>query len=125
MANEAARAAADQLVIGFDGNAATPVCAERDAGQNSEEQAEDGYHNAKWSPPNWCLPGPKWLAENSWMMKTKPAEPYQGKAGAQTLAIHAGEPKKHGVNTGVGTTISRTSTFTFSSTQEMKEWAEG
>jgi methionine-gamma-lyase len=59
------------------------------------------------------------------MMKTKPAKPYQGKAGAQTLAIHAGEPKKHGVNTGVGTTISRTSTFTFSSTQEMKEWAEG
>src|SRR5215472_17252087 len=79
----------------------------------------------KWSPPNWCLPEPKWLAENSWVMKTKPAEPYQGKAGAQTLAIHAGEPKKHGVNTGVGTTISRTSTFTFSSTQEMKEWAEG
>ena len=29
------------------------------------------------------------------------------------------------MNTGVGTSICRSSTFTFSSTQEMKEWAEG
>ena len=41
------------------------------------------------------------------------------------MAIHAGEPPRHGVNAGVGTSICRSSTFTFSSTQEMKEWAEG
>ena len=58
-------------------------------------------------------------------MKNQRAGQQHRKAGTQTLAIHAGEPKRHGVNTGVGTNISRTSTFTFSSTQEMKEWAEG
>lgn len=58
-------------------------------------------------------------------MKNQKAGQQHRKAGTQTLAIHAGEPKRHGVNTGVGTNISRTSTFTFSSTQEMKEWAEG
>src|SRR5207248_7587780 len=47
------------------------------------------------------------------------------KSAAATLAIHAGEPKRHGVNVGVGTNICRSSTFTFSSTQEMKQWAEG
>jgi methionine-gamma-lyase len=47
------------------------------------------------------------------------------KQGPQTTAIHGGEPKRHGVNTGVGPEISRTSTFTFASTQQMKEWAEG
>jgi methionine-gamma-lyase len=45
--------------------------------------------------------------------------------GNQTRAIHSGEPKKHGVGAAVGTVISRTSTFTFSSTAEMKLWAEG
>jgi methionine-gamma-lyase len=45
--------------------------------------------------------------------------------GPQTQAIHAGEPNKHGVGTGVGPDICRTSTFTFSSTNEMKRWAEG
>jgi len=58
-------------------------------------------------------------------MKTKTARPHNPKAGPQTLAIHAGEPSRHGVNTGVGTNICRSSTFTFSSTEEMKEWAEG
>ena len=58
-------------------------------------------------------------------MKTKPAQLNSRKSGPQTLAIHAGEPPRHGVNTGVGTNICRTSNFTFSSTQEMKEWAEG
>ena len=53
-------------------------------------------------------------------MKTNAA-----KLGPQTLAIHGGEPKRHGVNVGVGPDICRTSTFTFSSTQQMKEWAEG
>lgn len=45
--------------------------------------------------------------------------------GAQTMAVHAGEGNKHGVGVGVGTPIARTSTFTFSSTEEMKLWAEG
>jgi methionine-gamma-lyase len=45
--------------------------------------------------------------------------------GAQTNAVHAGEENKHGVGVSVGTPIARTSTFTFSSTQEMKLWAEG
>jgi len=58
-------------------------------------------------------------------MKSKPSQSHPRKAGPQTLAIHAGEPPRHGVNTGVGTSICRSSTFTFSSTEEMKEWAEG
>jgi methionine-gamma-lyase len=58
-------------------------------------------------------------------MKSKPSQFHPRKAGPQTLAIHAGEPPRHGVNTGVGTSICRSSTFTFSSTEEMKEWAEG
>ncbi len=41
-----------------------------------------------------------------------------------TLAIHAGE-EKFGVAGPVGTAISRTSTFTFADTEEMKLWAEG
>src|SRR5712692_7190962 len=45
--------------------------------------------------------------------------------GSQTNAVHAGEGNKHGVGVGVGTPICRTSTFTFSSTAEMKLWAEG
>jgi methionine-gamma-lyase len=47
------------------------------------------------------------------------------KHGPQTVAIHGGEPKRHGVGGPVGTPIYRTSTFTFSSTAEMKLWAEG
>jgi methionine-gamma-lyase len=45
--------------------------------------------------------------------------------GPQTMAIHAGEKNRHGVGVGVGPDICRTSTFTFSSTEEMKRWAEG
>jgi methionine-gamma-lyase len=45
--------------------------------------------------------------------------------GPQTRAIHAGEPVRHGVGASVGPDISRTSTFTFSSSEEMKLWAEG
>jgi methionine-gamma-lyase len=45
--------------------------------------------------------------------------------GAQTLAIHAGEGVRHGVAGPVSAPIWRTSTFTFSSTAEMKRWAEG
>ena len=45
--------------------------------------------------------------------------------GAQTQAIHAGEGNRHGVGGPVSAPISRTSTFTFSSTAEMKRWAEG
>ena len=41
-----------------------------------------------------------------------------------TLAIHSGEPK-HGLDAPVATPIVRSSNFTFSSTEEMKSWAEG
>ncbi len=41
-----------------------------------------------------------------------------------TRAIHGGE-SKHGTGAPVSTPIVRTSTFTFSSTSEMKRWAEG
>jgi cystathionine beta-lyase/cystathionine gamma-synthase len=41
-----------------------------------------------------------------------------------TSAIHAGE-KRHGMGGPVATPIARTSNFTFSSTAEMKRWAEG
>jgi cystathionine beta-lyase/cystathionine gamma-synthase len=47
------------------------------------------------------------------------------KLGAQTQAIHAGEGQRHGVGGPVSAPICRTSTFTFSSTAEMKRWAEG
>src|SRR6266436_1347794 len=45
--------------------------------------------------------------------------------GPQTQAIHGGEPNRHGVNGPIVTEIIRSSTFTFSSTEEMKLWAEG
>ena len=41
-----------------------------------------------------------------------------------TRAIHGGE-EKHGIGAPVTTPITRSSTFTFSSTAEMKRWAEG
>jgi methionine-gamma-lyase len=41
-----------------------------------------------------------------------------------TRAIHEGE-EKHGIGAPVATPVIRTSTFTFSSTEEMKRWAEG
>src|SRR5271168_3351344 len=59
-------------------------------------------------------------------MKTKPAANHKTRNhGPQTTAIHGGEPPRHGVGAPVGTPICRTSTFTFSSTAEMKLWAEG
>jgi len=59
-------------------------------------------------------------------MKDKPASKHTAqKPGPQTTAIHGGEPPRHGVGAPVGTPICRTSTFTFSSTAEMKLWAEG
>src|ERR1700683_4361430 len=58
--------------------------------------------------------------------KTKNASQARGhKHGAQTQAIHAGEGVRHGVGGPVSAPICRTSTFTFSSTAEMKRWAEG
>jgi len=45
--------------------------------------------------------------------------------GPQTRAIHGGEPNRRGVNGPIVTEIIRSSTFTFSSTEEMKMWAEG
>ncbi len=44
---------------------------------------------------------------------------------AQTRAIHAGEPPKHGVGAPVSSAIVRSSTFTLASTEELKRWAEG
>jgi methionine-gamma-lyase len=59
-------------------------------------------------------------------MKNNPATKQSTqKHGPQTEAIHGGEPPRHGVGAPVGTPICRTSTFTFSSTAEMKRWAEG
>jgi methionine-gamma-lyase len=43
----------------------------------------------------------------------------------QTRAIHAGEPVRHGVGAPVTSAIVRSSTFTLSSTKELKRWAEG
>jgi methionine-gamma-lyase len=60
-------------------------------------------------------------ANNSCTMKTKGTKNW----GPQTRSVHAGEPNRHGVGAPVGTDICRTSTFTFSSTGEMKLWAEG
>src|SRR5947199_3771828 len=54
-------------------------------------------------------------------MKDKSAR----KLGPQTQAIHGGEPNRRGVNGPIATEIIRSSTFTFSSTEEMKLWAEG
>jgi len=44
--------------------------------------------------------------------------------GAATLAIHGGE-ERHGLNGPVCTPVTRSSTFTFADTAEMKRWAEG
>jgi methionine-gamma-lyase len=44
--------------------------------------------------------------------------------GDATVAIHAGEQRSR-VNGPVGTSVARTSTFTFASTEEVKLWAEG
>ena len=49
----------------------------------------------------------------------------RSKLGPQTIAIHGGEPNRRGVNGPIVTEIIRSSTFTFSSTEEMKLWAEG
>ncbi len=43
----------------------------------------------------------------------------------QTRAIHAGEPLRHGVGAPVTSAIVRSSTFTLSSSEELKRWAEG
>lgn len=51
-------------------------------------------------------------------------QPVRKSAGDATLAIHAGE-EKFKRNAPVGVAISRTSNFTFASTEEMKRWAEG
>jgi methionine-gamma-lyase len=59
-------------------------------------------------------------------MKNKPGHKHNPQTlRPQTLAIHGGESPRHGVGAPVGTPICRTSTFTFSSTAEMKLWAEG
>src|SRR5882757_11267229 len=55
------------------------------------------------------------------IMKNKSAR----KLGPQTQAIHGGEPNRCGVNGPIVTEIIRSSTFTFTSTEQMKLWAEG
>jgi methionine-gamma-lyase len=47
------------------------------------------------------------------------------KLGPQTQAIHGGEANRHGVNGPIVTEVVHSATFTFSSTEEMKLWAEG
>ena len=56
-------------------------------------------------------------------MKTPSKVPSDNR-GQSTRSIH-GTDKKHGISTGVGPSIYRTANFTFSSTGEMKLWAEG
>jgi methionine-gamma-lyase len=58
-------------------------------------------------------------------MKSKSSPTFSRTLGPQTTAIHSGEPRRHGVGAAVVTEICRSSTFTFSSTAEMKRWAEG
>jgi methionine-gamma-lyase len=66
-----------------------------------------------------CPVPPRW--SNLAGMKKKS---HSRKLADSTLAIHAGEEKFH-IAGPVGTAISRTSTFTFANTAEMKLWAEG
>src|SRR6267378_8589725 len=68
-----------------------------------------------------ALAGPRSWSTMDGTMRIKSAQ----KLGPQTQAIHAGERTRHGVNGPVATEIIRSSTFTFSSTEEMKLWAEG
>src|SRR5260370_31299137 len=78
-------------------------------------------------PPKLAANQPNWrlflLArkEHTLPMKNKS----QHKLGPQTRAIHGGEPNRRGANGPIVTEIIRSSTFTFSSTEEMKLWAEG
>src|SRR2546428_13234786 len=76
--------------------------------------------------PNWDVGDLRPAGAESLSMKPQPARDTSRKNhGPQTTAIHGGEPKRHGVNAPVGTPVTRTSTFTFSNTEEMKQWAEG
>jgi methionine-gamma-lyase len=78
---------------------------------------------------DWRQIGACWFemrVQNGVLMKKNPTTKQSTqKRGPQTIAIHGGEAPRHGVGAPVGTPISRTSTFTFSSTAEMKLWAEG
>jgi cystathionine beta-lyase/cystathionine gamma-synthase len=65
------------------------------------------------------------MRKNTTRKNTDPKRGSTGTLGAQTQAIHAGEGVRHGVGGPVSAPICRTSTFTFSSTAEMKRWAEG
>ena len=55
------------------------------------------------------------------LMKT----PLSSQLRPQTRAVHAGEPQRHGLSVPVNSGIVRSSTFTFSSSNEIKRWAEG
>ena len=67
----------------------------------------------------------RWTHDRSGAQSGPMKKPSAPSWGPQTKAVHAGEPPRHGVGAPVGTPIIRTSTFTFSSTEEMKRWAEG
>jgi len=71
-------------------------------------------------PPIWRLFLLAYKAHTLFMKNNK-----RSKLGPQTIAIHGGEPNRCGVNGPIVTEIIRSSTFTFSSTEEMKLWAEG
>jgi methionine-gamma-lyase len=45
--------------------------------------------------------------------------------GPQTASVHGGEPDRHTANRPVSTPVVRTSSFTFSSTAELKRWVDG
>jgi methionine-gamma-lyase len=76
------------------------------------------------SAANLVLAGKKAPSKMAVIMKKRSADHHLS-YGPQTRAIHAGEGNRHGVGSPVGAPICRTSTFTFSSTGEMKRWAEG
>jgi methionine-gamma-lyase len=74
-----------------------------------------------WTSANLVLARTGVAAKMESIMKNKSAR----QPGPQTRAIHGGEPNRCGVNGPIVTEIIRSSTFTFSSTEEMKLWAEG
>ncbi len=90
---------------------------DRAAGEASG--ASTGDDATRGVAPNWLLLWRGLASDSGGTMKKT-----TGRWGDSTLAIRAGE-NHHGVNAGVGTTISRTSNFTFASTAQMKGWAEG
>jgi methionine-gamma-lyase len=78
-------------------------------------QSKPGSHPKNGSQGNASLPS---------KLSAQAMHSHNG-LGPQTKAIHGGEPNRYGVNGPIVTEIIRSSTFTFTNTEEMKEWAEG